>query len=295
MAPYLFYCCYLIRSLHPSHQNKVYVGSTPDPIKRLRQHNGDITQGAFKTAKRRPWEMILFVYGFPTKQSALQFEWAWQHPLRSRHTKRQGVYSTTDSSTVGLRAPAHANLYLTKLTALYDLLCTQPFAQWPLKIRFMDPNDQALFLAEAHRPLPCQLSLSYGPAEEILPVIRRSREHENKDIVSWLDKLPTSFPCSICHTDIEKKALDRFVCCSGNYTTTCTMISHLTCLANVFLADTPYLIPIEHSCPDCSTRLVWGDLILDLRLRIHHTTKKDSGSDNTTEEEGDDDDDDDDA
>lgn len=50
-----FYSCYLIRSLQEGQKNKVYVGSTPNPKRRLRQHNGELTQGAFKTKKHRPW------------------------------------------------------------------------------------------------------------------------------------------------------------------------------------------------------------------------------------------------
>ncbi|KAG9322034.1 hypothetical protein KVV02_006052 [Mortierella alpina] len=79
-----FYCCYLLASNVPRYKSHAYVGSTPDPVKRLRQHNGDLTQGAKKTSKKRPWKMVLLVHGFPTKLAALQFEWAWQHPERSR-------------------------------------------------------------------------------------------------------------------------------------------------------------------------------------------------------------------
>lgn len=50
-----FYCCYLLASTVPRYKTHAYVGSTPDPGKRLRQHNGDLTQGAKKTSKKRPW------------------------------------------------------------------------------------------------------------------------------------------------------------------------------------------------------------------------------------------------
>ncbi|KAF9273931.1 Slx4p interacting protein [Mortierella alpina] len=50
-----FYCCYLLASTVARYKTHAYVGSTPDPVKRLRQHNGDLTQGAKKTSKKRPW------------------------------------------------------------------------------------------------------------------------------------------------------------------------------------------------------------------------------------------------
>ncbi|TDL27965.1 hypothetical protein BD410DRAFT_713245 [Rickenella mellea] len=60
------YACYLLKSVR-----------TP---RASAQHNGELTQGAWKTKHNRPWVMQMIVYGFPSKLAALQFEWAWQHP-----------------------------------------------------------------------------------------------------------------------------------------------------------------------------------------------------------------------
>ncbi|KAI9370745.1 hypothetical protein BJX61DRAFT_514262 [Aspergillus egyptiacus] len=83
-----FYCCYLLRSTGTGYSRPaLYIGSTPDPARRLAQHNGLVKGGARKTAneKRRPWEMVMLVEGFTSRIAALQFEWAWQHPAATRH------------------------------------------------------------------------------------------------------------------------------------------------------------------------------------------------------------------
>uniref|UniRef100_A0A1J3ENP1 Structure-specific endonuclease subunit SLX1 homolog n=2 Tax=Noccaea caerulescens TaxID=107243 RepID=A0A1J3ENP1_NOCCA len=78
-----FFACYILTSLSPRHKSHTYIGFTVNPRRRIRQHNGEIASGAYRTKKKRPWEMVLCIYGFPTNVSALQFEWAWQHPRES--------------------------------------------------------------------------------------------------------------------------------------------------------------------------------------------------------------------
>ncbi|SCZ98509.1 BZ3500_MvSof-1268-A1-R1_Chr3-1g05430 [Microbotryum saponariae] len=78
--------------------NRTYIGSTPDPKRRLKQHNGLVKGGAFKTKRARPWTMSLLVHGFPSKLQALQFEWAWQNPHLSRHLHEQNLPIPSSSS-----------------------------------------------------------------------------------------------------------------------------------------------------------------------------------------------------
>ena len=80
---------------HPESTKENTVRSSPYqrppalPRRGTSQHNGEISQGAWKTSKSRPWVMQMIIYGFPSKLAALQFEWAWQHPHISRHLRDQ--------------------------------------------------------------------------------------------------------------------------------------------------------------------------------------------------------------
>ncbi|KAL4913131.1 hypothetical protein BDW62DRAFT_170239 [Aspergillus aurantiobrunneus] len=99
-----YYCCYLLRSKGTGYKSTaLYIGSTPDPARRLAQHNGLSKGGACRTAdeRRRPWEMVMVVEGFPSSTAALQFEWAWQHPAATRHLTLDASDENGESNSKG--------------------------------------------------------------------------------------------------------------------------------------------------------------------------------------------------
>lgn len=69
-------------------KNKPYIGVTNNVHRRLRQHNREIKGGAKKTRDGIPWKRLLYISGFSNRIEALQFEWAWQHPLKSKKTRQ---------------------------------------------------------------------------------------------------------------------------------------------------------------------------------------------------------------
>ncbi|KAF1326036.1 Giyyig catalytic domain containing protein, partial [Globisporangium splendens] len=80
-----FFACYLLTPVHaPRRLRCTYVGFTVAPTRRIRQHNGEIVNGAKRTRKYRPWEMVTIVHGFPSKFHALQS--SVQLPLDARAT-----------------------------------------------------------------------------------------------------------------------------------------------------------------------------------------------------------------
>ncbi|CAN6171446.1 unnamed protein product [Urochloa humidicola] len=116
-----FFCCYLLRSLCPRSKSRTYIGFTVNPRRRIRQHNGEIASGAWKTRRGRPWEMVLCIYGFPSNVAALQFEWAWQHPIESLAVRKAaaefkslgGIGNKVKLAYTMLNLPSWENLNLT--------------------------------------------------------------------------------------------------------------------------------------------------------------------------------------
>ncbi|KAG5461815.1 MAG: hypothetical protein BJ554DRAFT_5935 [Olpidium bornovanus] len=103
LQPYNAYLLRSLRSTRAATAGSVYIGTTSDPLRRIRQHNGEVVGGAWKTRKGRPWcakatkrnpsppshlftvicprtphphpsqrEMIVVVHGFPSRLAALQ-------------------------------------------------------------------------------------------------------------------------------------------------------------------------------------------------------------------------------
>ncbi|KAL6839078.1 hypothetical protein ACP4OV_031132 [Aristida adscensionis] len=116
-----FFCCYLLRSQCPRLKGRTYIGFTVNPRRRIRQHNGEIASGAWRTRRGRPWEMLLCIHGFPSNVAALQFEWAWQHPTESLAVRKaasgfkslSGAANKIKLAYTMLNLPSWENLNLT--------------------------------------------------------------------------------------------------------------------------------------------------------------------------------------
>ncbi|KAF9453910.1 hypothetical protein P691DRAFT_522268 [Macrolepiota fuliginosa MF-IS2] len=121
-----FYCCYLLKSAHSLRSYKNYIGSAPDPARRLRKHNGDLTGGARKTAAYRPWIMQLLVHGFPSRSAATSFEYAWQNHHKSRYLR--------DKADNPLFQKRGARLEQ-NILVLQTMIRTHPFSIWPLHVK----------------------------------------------------------------------------------------------------------------------------------------------------------------
>jgi structure-specific endonuclease subunit SLX1 len=299
-----FYCCYLLRSTirHAS----LYVGSTPNPRRRLAQHNGHVKGGAVKTSRisLRPWEMTCIVAGFPSNIAALQFEWAWQNAHLTRHIPHDEriSFATTQIRTSPRTGrtrnrPGRPKTSLSdKLSNLHLLLRVPYFSQWPLELRFfsddvfqywqtwcqrVDAQISPRIKVWLDKPKTMQEPITQLVIEGSKP--RRKFDEIGKGGVNGIDSTYASLrpaleksqlllepdndlACNLCKDSLDPKR-DLITVC---YQHTCQSIHHMTCLSSHFLQaeETTSLLPTSGECPSCKTNLLWVDLMKEMTLRI---------------------------
>ena len=116
--------------------------------------------------------MELICYGFPSKLVALQFEWAWNTPYKSRHlqvvkTIKDDPKQTELDSAGAIAGKATATATKTKkpmfprsvgnrveikLKVLRKMMTTLPWSQYPLKVLFFEESAYQLWLEQAKPP-----------------------------------------------------------------------------------------------------------------------------------------------
>ncbi|KAK6212089.1 GIY-YIG catalytic domain-containing protein [Colletotrichum tabaci] len=162
------YTVYVLRSTvrHAS----LYIGSTPNPPRRLKQHNGEARGGAARTSRMslRPWEMVGLVSGFPGMVAALKFEWALNNPHLSLHIPSASRITVSN----GVKKNGHPRrprMSLPSILSNLQLLLSVPsFRRWPLTLHFFAKDVYKAWLsssADSTEPIPNTLGVvtDFGP------------------------------------------------------------------------------------------------------------------------------------
>lgn len=223
---------YLLRSCKNSRRS-FYIGKTTDPKKRIRQHNGEILGGAKQTRKasKRPWEMIVVVEGFPSRTSALQFEWQWQHPKKSKVVRSAVKRASASSKRTGVRRLLHI---------LEAMLTSKLWRQYPLDVRICDAECYEWFKKVAESKLPSYMNVFLSSLSECA-VYNKHGDRDDGRTTANADAA-SSFPgCRLCGEGIE----GNFVECYH-----CTTPSHPRCLMAHFLTAESRAAQPDSGCGD---------------------------------------------
>ena len=173
-----FYC-YLLHSLAPA-SLKTYIGFTTHPQRRIRQHNGELANGARRTKSGRPWEYVAIVDGFQSKISAMQFEWAWQNVHKSL-VFRQAV--GCDKLARKMKRRRGIKPRLDELGILMN--DCSPFNTLPLKVYFLEKEYQDLFHdVSTTREKDNGLNVDLLDSLDDMPFARRSTRETTSSTVS---------------------------------------------------------------------------------------------------------------
>ncbi|KAF2727834.1 hypothetical protein EJ04DRAFT_505083 [Polyplosphaeria fusca] len=276
-----FYCCYLLRS---KNRKSYYIGSTPNPARRLGQHNGDTKGGAKTTSAegKRPWEMTCIVTGFPSKFAALQFEWAWQNTHLTRHIERD----VRDAVPCSPRRRRPVSLDA-RLKNLNHLLAVQSFGRWPLHVRFFASDTFRAWeklAAKLRPPLRKSIQIHLTPSDSSpaadmqeestsripdvirdIPVAYQDRKAHVQKARAILEEL-VRHRCAVCRVPVDASVSLTLVCPLDS----CQALSHMQCLSNRFLREEGLpdaLLPLGGTCPGCHSPVRWSTLVNELSLR----------------------------
>lgn len=244
--------CYLLRSLDPRHPYSSYIGYTTNPKRRLRQHNGEIQGGARRTRRSRPWQFVTVVQGFLDEKSALQFEWAWQHPGKSKQVRgaigedearilkgKRGIKGKLEVLKTlfcecSNAAPLCANFLNEEWKIVFDAIATQSGKELPLHIlsRVLQVEEMAFWKEK-------QLETQKGVRRRVAGC---SSSDEEEPFA------PRTEFCGECGIGIDSGDCDRCSCpaCLKTFHESCLELALDNCL------DTG-------QCPCCSARWVNHD------------------------------------
>lgn len=277
----IFYCCYLLQSI--CKRQSFYIGSTPNPVRRLRQHNGILTRGGAYRTKRegtRPWEMIMVVYGFPSKIAALQFEHAWQHGYSTHYIadderivkKKNG--GRTIHHKLGTARLLAKNVYFQRMDIMVHFFNSDVESIW-MQNKF-DINDMGcVTIGNSKSPTiapTVENAIAYSELNlKLVEEFLNGFADRDMEVCQIFQERLTfgEIPCGICQVAFDYTSDDSqlkpFVAFCLHQD--CSFVAHLGCLHRYFLDEEQlqegvrHLIPKSGKCPDCSKIVKWTHLV----------------------------------
>ena len=98
----------------------------------------------------------MYLPGFPSQVQALQFEWAWQNPHRSRYLKQ---------AIAQLKAKRALNGAKGKVLLLHHMLQARPWSVYPLALQVLSSKFEPLL--RGCPPLPAHVPSTVGPLDTL--------------------------------------------------------------------------------------------------------------------------------
>lgn len=278
------YGVYLLNSL--SKKSCYYVGSTPDPKRRLRQHNGELTRGgAYRTKKQgyRPWRMVLYVYGFPSRINALQFEHAWQHAYQTRHIpiekrinpgqKRSGSGTSLHSKLANCRLLLSSDSFK-RLGLKVAIFNNATYDVWLKNKYFIDiPEDIFIDIKVDSENLDDVTfkTGNYNQLSKFMDSVKQLQNDYFEKCVKLYQNGTIKF-CNICQREVSVTNDTNTMCfcaqpnCEGCY--------HMKCLADKFLNeendDIIHVLPKKGKCAICKKMNFWNLVIRGSRHLVQN-------------------------
>jgi predicted GIY-YIG superfamily endonuclease len=249
--------CYLLASL--ARPARSYVGYTVNPSRRLRQHNGDVARGgAVRTKRNRPWAMVAVVHGFACGSQALQFEWAWQNPHKTKALKLHAEYAA-DHGMAPVKAKGGVTAPSGKLAVLAALLAVPPWSHCPLTVSVPHADRTLWTKLLAKTVLPPWARVDFRSVD----VLSADIDDYNYGSTEPLAGKPLSGDCGVCAEDTAPGSGRR-----GTVCVSCGQSSHLHCLARSMRVqheegheNDDYLLPDNVTCPRCRRLMRWNDVV----------------------------------
>ncbi|KAK0739391.1 hypothetical protein B0T21DRAFT_329207 [Apiosordaria backusii] len=301
------YTVYILRST--VRHGSLYIGSTPNPPRRLSQHNGQVKGGAARTSRNslRPWEMVALVSGFASSTAALKFEWALTNPHISMHIPSESrlAFSTQRKRNGQPKRPPKSLVSI--LSNLHLLLSVPSFARWPLRVHFFARDVHNAWLRwcdKAEKKLRGSLPVVTDFGENTVAVASASKPPEafddseegtdGEETSAWgIHALPLDYEplkeyvakgqdifeferqgdCVICKETIDPEEGGLHAVCSNER---CEGVGHLRCWGRHLLQGEDgggdgAVLPVGGECPKCRGHVHWGTMMKELTLRVRGT------------------------